>query len=266
VTDRTDLETRLARDLPRYAERCPVDVDAMALAREIARSSAADRQRVRRWWPLGRPSQSIPRRNEPMTGVLKLAAAAAILAVAGWALAGGVGQRSDIVQAPSASPEASLTPVVGPDDAFFSGTLSLNGTSFPGQETTHEENGLYVISGWGWYGQRLTTDDPRMTGTRSEWSNGFSDALDNNTVGIGSSLVTIENEQGSWTCQITGIEVMGVGSTDAGWCAGAGDYEGLKAYVVFDHPQDSGAGSNIPVYGFITSGDGPPMPEAPPAV
>ena len=40
----------------------------------------------------------------------------------------------------------------------------------------------------------------------------------------------------------------------ARWCEGSGAYEGLKAYMT---EREEG------IFGFISSGDGPPMPEAP---
>lgn len=54
-----------------------------------------------------------------------------------------------------------------------------------------------------------------------------------------------------------------VGYTQAGWCTGEGGYEGLKAYVVFDIGRATATG--VPTYGFITSGEGPPTPDVPPA-
>jgi DNA-directed RNA polymerase specialized sigma24 family protein len=109
-------------------------------------------------------------------------------------------------------------------------------------------------------GDVLVTDDPRMNGTRTRTTNLFSDADDNGYGNLGSSLVTIANDEGSWMCPMTfihyptGKSAHGEIEDWAGWCEGSGAYAGLKAYLVFN--LDS-------VGGFISSGDGPPMPEAP---
>jgi hypothetical protein len=165
--------------------------------------------------------------------------------------------------APSAAPGAEV-PLVGEEWAFFTGKLSFNGQPLPGTPETYEDGGLFVSLGGGWTGQTMQTDDPRMTGRRTELGNTFADALDNNTVAISARLVTIENDDGAWTCPMMDVEVEDVGASQAGWCDGVGAYEGLRAYVAFD-VGDPGAtaGGSIDVYGFITSGDGPPMPEAP---
>ena len=62
----------------------------------------------------------------------------------------------------------------------------------------------------------------------------------------------IENDGGSWTCEVASTEVGDI-LGDSGWCTGAGDYEGLRAYMVIVGFTE--------VAGYITSDDGPPMPE-----
>ena len=62
----------------------------------------------------------------------------------------------------------------------------------------------------------------------------------------------IENDGGTWACETT-LLMVGDTESDTGWCTGAGDYEGLRAYLVIDRFND--------VAGYITSGDGPPLPE-----
>lgn len=168
--------------------------------------------------------------------------------------------------AQSAAPGAGSVgePMVGEDWAFFTGKLSFNGQPLPGTPETYEDGGLFVSLGGGWTAQTMQSDDPRMTGLRTELGNTFTDALDDDTVSISARLVTIETDEGAWACPMMDVAVADVGASQAGWCDGVGAYEGLRAYVAFD-VGDAGAtaGGSIDVYGFITSGDGPPMPEAP---
>ena len=53
MPDPTNFEARLADAMRRYADRAPTDVDAMALAAEIASASAEETHRRPRWWPFG---------------------------------------------------------------------------------------------------------------------------------------------------------------------------------------------------------------------
>jgi len=71
---------------------------------------------------------------------------------------------------------------------------------------------------------------------------------------IWSSHAVIENEGGTWTCEIIAVEVGEV-LGDGGWCTGAGDYEGLRAYLAIVGFEN--------VAGYITSGDGPSLPAGP---
>ena len=63
--------------------------------------------------------------------------------------------------------------------------------------------------------------------------------------------------------QLTDRNAAGEIEQWAGWCEGSGGYEGLKAYLAMRQPEDPASSGRQDVYGFITSGDGPPMPEAP---
>jgi hypothetical protein len=79
----------------------------------------------------------------------------------------------------------------------------------------------------------------------------------------------IANDDGNWTCPMTFIHYLTDENTAgeieqwAGWCEGSGAYEGLRAYLAMRQPEDISSSGRQDVYGFITSGDGPPMPEAP---
>jgi hypothetical protein len=269
VSDPRTFEARLRRALIRYADRCPDDVDAVALAREIAASSSgsgsassiADRL-------LGGPTHQRKWRYRTMINAMKLGLAAALVAAAGWLVAGGSGLRLDLLQesspspSPSASPSPDPAPLVGEDWAFFSGTLAFDGQPF-GSSDIHQENGVEVdLGGAGFSGQTMTTDDPRMTGERTERANYLSDEL-GGSGGLSTNLVTIDTAEGSWTCPLTGIDVGDNGYTESGWCQGAGAYADLRAYVVFHNGMGGGPGGTVPVFGFITSGDGLPMPELP---
>ncbi len=75
---------------------------------------------------------------------------------------------------------------------------------------------------------------------------------------IWSSAATIEAEGGEWSCRFEGAAVDDQGA-ESGWCEGAGGFEGLRAFVVFDVHDASGV-----VFGYITNGQGPPAPEPAP--
>jgi hypothetical protein len=202
-----------------------------------------------------------------MAGSFKLVAAVAVLAVVGWVATGGIGPRPGPFQAGAPSP--SPTSIAGDDWAFFSGTMDFDGATDFAPSQSFVDNGLAVDLGFGFREQTIVTDDPRMTGTRSGIINLFSDRPDDATANIGSALVTIGNDEGTWTCPMTFIHYItdknAAGEIEqwAGWCAGSGGYEGLKAYLAMRQPEALASSGRQDVYGFITSADGPPMPEAP---
>lgn len=266
MRDPRTFEARLRRALIRYVDRCPDDIDALTLARELVTSSTPSSGRG----PLiPRPLRRVrglsdSERTVSMAGTLKLAAVVAALAAVGWAVIGtGPGQRTSQVDTPGASPL-----VIGDDWAFFSGEMKFDGV---GRDFTESfvQDGLAVDLGMTGSGHHLVTDDPRMSGTRSDITNLFSNERENSSGNIGTSLFTIENEGGTWTCPMTFIHI----ATDkneageieqwAGWCEGSGGYEGMKAYLALRQPEDAASSGRQDIYGFITSGDGPPMPEAP---
>ena len=97
-----------------------------------------------------------------------------------------------------------------------------------------------------------------MTGTQSVRFNNFTDATDGSAVTA--VLSTIENDAGAWTCPLIALSVTGGSCSPAGWCEGAGVYEGLRAYIALGRDVPP---SDVEVSGFITSADGPLFPEAP---
>ena len=95
MPDQNAFETRLADAFRRYANQVPTDVDAMALAREIASGSTEERRRQPRWWPFG----SSKRTHERSGTMLIATGATAALSIA---LVGGsfvllVNDRSQVV-------------------------------------------------------------------------------------------------------------------------------------------------------------------------
>jgi hypothetical protein len=190
-----------------------------------------------------------------MAGASKLAATVAALAAVGWVVAGGSGPGpAGQIEDPSPSP----TSLVGDGWAFFSGVVEGEASSTdpaPG----YDDHGMWVTLGHGSQGDIQVTTDPRMNGTRTRITNLFSQ---DNRGNLGSSMVTITNDGGAWTCPMTFIHQpthkVPEGEIEqwAGWCEGTGAYAGLKAYLAWAYPGDG-------LYGFISAGDGPPMPEAP---
>jgi len=153
-------------------------------------------------------------------------------------------------------PPGAEAPLVGDDWAFFSGTRDGGSRLVVGEHSV--ENGMDVRLGESWTNQPLLTDDPRMTGTITTTDNSFTAAggtpmLADGTGGaIWNGIYVIETEGGTWTCEMAALEVGEVLS-ESGWCTGAGDHEGLRALLVIVGWTE--------VAGYITSGDGPPLPE-----
>jgi len=101
VPDHNAFESRLADAMRRYAQRVPVDVDALALAREIADPSTHDAGHGRRWWPL-RNARTGMGTTRAIPDLGAAAVAAALVVAIGGALLGALlfAQRAD---APGAS-------------------------------------------------------------------------------------------------------------------------------------------------------------------
>jgi hypothetical protein len=198
--------------------------------------------------------------------MLTLASAVAALAAVGWVATGGSGPGPAPSQVEDPSPSPSTT--AGEDWVFFSGTVNNDAVSYTDGDPGHEEHGVWISTGWGRRGDVQETDDPRMSGTRSGAFDLISEAPDDSRANLGSALVTITNDEGAWTCPMTWIHFLtdraAAGEIEqwAGWCQGSGGYEDLKAYLAVRQAEGS-RGGDEEVYGFIFTGDGPPMPEAP---
>jgi hypothetical protein len=162
------------------------------------------------------------------------------------------------------SADGTPVPIVGEGDAWFTGTLRFDGTELPGSPASHEEHGLWVTEGRGFRDQTMRSDDPRMAGKRTVQRIDITDALSDAAAGFTRLLATIETDDGTWTCDLYEVWVATSGDTQSGWCEGAGALYGLRAYVVFETGNADASGT-LPVIGFITSGDGPPMPAAAPS-
>ena len=246
MDDKSAFERQIAAEID-YEVGPPHPVDALAISRTAKTPTA-------RW------------RIQSMLSPAKALTAGAILFAIGGVLL--IAQPFDrqTSSVPGAATDAALA---GEDWAFFSGTVDFDGSTGTVARQSFLDNGMSVDLGMGFGGQVMVTDDPRMNGTRTGTINLFSDRPDDSTANIGSALVTIANDDGSWTCPMTFIHHLtdknAAGEIEqwAGWCEGSGAYQSLKAYLALRQPEDLASSGRQDVYGFITSGEGPPMPEAP---
>jgi hypothetical protein len=116
-------------------------------------------------------------------------------------------------------------------------------------------------------GIRFEMDDPRLTGTATLATHATSDeGSDFKTSFVLGQAVRIANEDGWWSGEGTGVEYWGGNENpEQGlrldmWpeLTGAGDYDGLSAYLIVDHSQNPPT-----VEGVIYAGEPPPFPEVP---
>ncbi len=108
MPDQTTFEARLADAMRRYADRAPADVDAMALAAEIANASTPETHRRPRWWPFGHPNQEQERSR---TMFIAIGSAAALsVALVGGSLALLIADPEEDT-APAITPEITLPPL-----------------------------------------------------------------------------------------------------------------------------------------------------------
>lgn len=128
---------------------------------------------------------------------------------------------------------------------------------------------MWIETGYTGDNHRQTTTDPRMTGTRSIVLDLLSDSADDSSGNLGQAIVTLTNDGGAWACPMTFIHVVtdkvAAGEIEqwAGWCDGAGGYEGLAAYLAFRQPEDPASSGSQDVYGFIGTDGTLRMPEPP---
>jgi hypothetical protein len=107
MPDPNTFESRLADAMRRYSDQAPTDVDAMALAREIASGSAEEVHRRPRWWPFGRTHQEQGRSRTMF--IASGATAVLAIAVVGSSLA--LLSVAPAVDEEPASPPAAVTPL-----------------------------------------------------------------------------------------------------------------------------------------------------------
>jgi hypothetical protein len=160
-------------------------------------------------------------------------------------------------------PAAAESGAVGDDWAFFSGTLTFDGSGIAGDALIESVNGLVVRSEVGYAGQTLATTDPRMNGIRTELNNSHENLLGGQASSFGSiwsNTATITSDGGTWTCLLEGVAVDNDLAAEGGWCEGAGGFDGLSAFIMFDI-HDGSAYDEVATFGYITNGDGPPAPE-----
>lgn len=108
MPDPNTFESRLADAMRRYSDRAPTDVDAMALAREIASAPAEEARRHPRWWPFGQ-NERAQERSRTMF-IATGAAMALSIALAGGGLALLISD-SEQDTSPAVTPEITLPPL-----------------------------------------------------------------------------------------------------------------------------------------------------------
>jgi hypothetical protein len=161
-------------------------------------------------------------------------------------------------------PSAAEIDALGDDWAFFAGTLTFDGSPIGGSADSMEVvNGIVVRNDVGYKGQTLVTSDPRMSGIRTEWNNTHQSLQNTESSPPGtiwSNTATIESDGRTWTCRLDGAAV-GELAAEGGWCEGAGGFEGLSAFIMFDIHDAADGYEDAGAFGYITNGDGPPAPE-----
>jgi hypothetical protein len=245
------VDTRLERLLAEV----PISRAPDQLRADIA--SATSHRRQRPPWLTNLKESPMRYRSQLVVGspTLRLAAVLAVTTALLLIIAGVVVAGASPVPSPVPVPPAA----VGEGWAFFSGTVQYDGQPVPQPglvQTTFEQNGLSVTTGEPCFqAATIQTSDPRMSGQRTACVNSVTESGTDN--GLDALLMTITNDAGVWTCPLYDIYLTDAGGTShgsaSGPCEGAGEYAGFRAWIVF-------SGSND-VYGFINSGDGPPMPE-----
>ena len=150
--------------------------------------------------------------------------------------------------------------------AKVAGTINGEAGEVVQEPTETVADGVLEVRGGIVEGDRFEMDDPRVTGTVTLAFNvdvhKESDFVD---VVTGALALRLENEAGSWSGQGTGASHGGGGipqeealNLDTWVLTGAGEYEGLTAYLFVDPTEDPPA-----VEGVIVAGDMPPFPELP---
>jgi hypothetical protein len=150
--------------------------------------------------------------------------------------------------------------------AKVTGTLNQEAGDLVQEPTETVVDGVLEVRGVIAEGDRFEMDDARLTGTVTVAVNvdvhKESDFVD---VAAFSLALRLENEAGSWSGRGTGVNHGGGGippeealSLDTWVLTGAGDYEGLSAYLLVDGTEDTAT-----IEGVIIAGDMPPSPELP---
>jgi hypothetical protein len=263
------FEDRLADALRRYSDLAPTEIDAMALARDIATTSPRALQRRPRWWPSW--ASTLPTgRFTTMFTPSRIAVAVSIITLGtGLALIRAAGPAPD---PGPAAPVAEASFSVPEDAAFFSGSLTYDEPPPGGSGWTKDSDTGLEVS---WYDkgqpfQTLTVSDPRLTGSRVD--------LDFVTVTGDSGRLwaqrsRIENTDGSWACVMTRLDIDAPPADVtplSGWCDGTGAYDGYSALLAIaigsEEPMSIGgptpAEQRFPVSGFVFKGDPPLLPVA----
>jgi hypothetical protein len=221
MPDPTDFEARLADAFRRYAGRVPTDVDAMALAREIATASAHDSRRRRKWWPFGQARETTGRTQTMFSPAKVITAAALVFGIGGVLLiAQPFGQEAEV--APGAESADYVEPVK------FTAVIALGPEV---QKPTCERiGGMTQCLGQAWTPTIREVSDPRLEGEMTDTANM------NQWPGqpmLATETYRITNEDGAW--QGSFPSVYNAFNSTAGAqsvvLVGEGAYDGLYAWM-----------------------------------
>jgi hypothetical protein len=221
MPDPYDFEARLADAFRRYAGRVPADVDATALAREIASASARGSRRRRKLWPFGQAHETT-RRTQIMFSPAK--------AITATALVFGVGGVLLIAQ--PFGPQAEVAP--GAESADYVEPVEFTAVIALGPQiqspTCEVIGGMTRCLGQAWKPTIIEVSDPRLDGEMTDTGNMHQWPL---KPMLAMETYRITNEDGAW--QGSFPSVYESGTTTAGAqsvvLVGEGAYEGLYAWM-----------------------------------
>lgn len=258
----------------------PGQLDRSRVVGDVVSQLGSTRRRRRRWWlqrllsrkkpdesaatektpsepsPIPAASGHTPtvlgRTSSMLSPVKAITAGALIFAVGGAFLIAQPLQQQGSV--PGAEAEA-----VAP--AWVTANVQFGDCDFG--ETTIED-GVTQERGMNCWGQRWTSDDPRLDGEGRVAHNADSFDVDGQGYSLVTSIVEVSNDEGGWQCTnadrvVSPADVLFQTSRldgDRLSCVGYGDNQGLSAILTAKW-----VGFPMTVEGLIFSGEMPPMPE-----
>jgi hypothetical protein len=221
MPDRSDFEARLADAFRRYAGRVPTDVDAAALAREIATASAHDSRRRRRWWPFGQAHETTRRTQTMLSPAKAITAAALVFGVGGVLL---IAQPFD--QQAEFAPGAEGADYVEPVE--FRAVIALGPEV---QSPTCEVvGGMTQCLGQAWTPTITEVSDSRLEGEMTDTANMHQWPL---KPMLAMETYRITNEDGAWQGSFPSVYASfnNTAGAQSVVLVGEGDYEGLYAWM-----------------------------------